>query len=53
VGAAEPVDRTTRERAANMRRRGKSIREIARDLVPRSTIARTLRRTAITITSVS
>lgn len=42
-GRPSRVDRATRQRAADMKRAGKTVREIARALkVPRSTIARAL-----------
>jgi DNA invertase Pin-like site-specific DNA recombinase len=44
-GRPSRVDRATRERAAELRAEGKTVREIARTLhVPRSTIARAIRR---------
>jgi DNA invertase Pin-like site-specific DNA recombinase len=46
-GRPSRVDRATRERAAELRAEGKTVREIARTLhVPRSTIARALAQSA-------
>jgi DNA invertase Pin-like site-specific DNA recombinase len=53
-GRPSRVDRNTRERAAEMKKKGKTFREIARDLkVPRSTIARALRGAEVTIGKLS